>query len=102
LEKEKADLEAALEKEGADLEARVFELEWCQYKDCIGHGLGCKEIYDLHNQRVGRGHVAAPEHQQIVELEFENEKLKDQMAVMAMEGPVAGFGDELSAGEWAY
>jgi hypothetical protein len=26
--------------------------------------------------------------QQIVELEFENEELKDQMAMMAMEGPV--------------
>ena len=40
--------------------------------------------------------------QQISELEEENEKLKDQMAVMAMEGHVAGFGGDLSAEEQAY
>jgi hypothetical protein len=32
----------------------------------------------------------------------ENEKLKDEMAVMAMEGHLAGFGGDLSAEEWAY
>jgi hypothetical protein len=44
------------------------------------------------------------QHQQILELEEENEKLEDQMAIMAMEGPlaVAGFGNELSAEEWPY
>jgi hypothetical protein len=37
---------------------------------------------------------------QVAELEEENEKLKDQMAVMAMEGHVlAGFGGDLSAEE---
>jgi hypothetical protein len=40
--------------------------------------------------------------QQIVELEFENEELKDQMAMMATEGHVAGFGGDLSAEEQAY
>ena len=38
----------------------------------------------------------------ILELEEENEELKDQKAVMAMEGPVAGFGGDLSAEEQAY
>ena len=42
------------------------------------------------------------QHQQIAELEEENEKLKDQMAMMAMEGSVAGFGGDLSAEEQAY
>ena len=40
--------------------------------------------------------------QQVAELELENEKLKDQMAMMAMEGHVAGFGGDLSAEEQAY
>jgi hypothetical protein len=41
--------------------------------------------------------------QQIAGLEEENEKLKDQMAMMmAMEGHVAGFGGDLSAEERAY
>jgi hypothetical protein len=31
-----------------------------------------------------------------------NGKLKDQMAMMATEGHVAGFGDDLSAEEQAY
>jgi hypothetical protein len=39
---------------------------------------------------------------QVAELEEENEKLTDQMAVMAMEGHVAGFGGDLSAEEQAY
>jgi hypothetical protein len=39
----------------------------------------------------------------ILELVDENEKLKDEMAMMAMEGHVAGFGDDdLSAEEQAY
>ena len=38
----------------------------------------------------------------ILELEEENEELKDQKAVMAMEGPVAGFGGDLSAEEQAH
>jgi hypothetical protein len=44
------------------------------------------------------------QYQQIVELELESEKLKDQMAMMAVEGPLwrALFGNELSAEEWAY
>jgi hypothetical protein len=37
-----------------------------------------------------------------LELEEENEKLKDEMAMMAMEGHVAGFGGDLSAEEQAY
>jgi hypothetical protein len=37
----------------------------------------------------------------VLELGEENEELKDQMAVMAMEGPVAGFGGDLSAEEQA-
>ena len=43
------------------------------------------------------------QHKQVTELEEENKKLKDQMAVMAMEGHVAVFGGDLSAGkEQAY
>jgi hypothetical protein len=40
--------------------------------------------------------------QQIAELEEENEKLKDQMAMMAMESHVADFGGDLSAEQQAY
>ena len=92
LEKEKADLEATLAKEKADLEAEILELK-------LEHEQHYKEIYDLYNQGLDEN---MQQYQQIVELEFENEKLKDQMAMMAMEGPVAGFGNELSAEESAY
>jgi hypothetical protein len=97
LEKEKADLEATLENEKADLEAEILELK-------LEHELGSNEIYDLYNQERARSCLDEnmEQYQQGVELEFENEKLKDQMAVMAMEGPVAGFGNELSAEETAY
>jgi hypothetical protein len=40
--------------------------------------------------------------QQEVELEEKIEKLKDQMAVMATGGHLAGFGGDLSAEEQAY
>jgi hypothetical protein len=40
--------------------------------------------------------------QQVAELEEENKNLKDEMAMMAMEGHVAGFGGDLSAEEHAY
>ena len=45
---------------------------------------------------------ALQQHKQVTELEEENEKLKDEMAMIAMEGHVAGFGDDLSAEEQAY
>jgi hypothetical protein len=38
----------------------------------------------------------------VLELEEENEEPKDQMAMMAMGGPVAGFGGDLSAEEQAH
>jgi hypothetical protein len=92
-EKKRADLEATLEKEKADLEAEMLELK-------LEHELGYKEIYDLYMEGLQED---MQQYGQILELEEENEKLKDQMAMMAMEeGPVAGFGSELSAEETAY
>jgi hypothetical protein len=92
LEKENADLEATLEKEKADLEAEVLELK-------LEHKQEIKEIYDLYNEELqeNRGQYG-----QVLELEEENEELKNQKAMMAMEGPVAGFGGDLSAEEQAY
>ena len=54
------------------------------------HELCYKGIYNPYNQELDEN---MQQHQQVVELEFENEKLKDQMAMMAMGGPVAGFGN---------
>jgi hypothetical protein len=72
LEKEKADLEATLENEKADLEAEILELK-------LEHELGYNEIYDLYNQERARSCLDEnmEQYQQVVELEFENEKLKD-------------------------
>ena len=52
--------------------------------------------------RRGAGLELAQHNKQVAELEEENEELKDQKAMMAMEGPVAGFGGDLSAEEQAY
>jgi chromosome segregation ATPase len=90
LEKEKVDLEETLEKEKADLEAEVLELK-------LEHKQEIKEIYDLYNEELQEN---MGQYGQVLELEEENEELKDQM--MAMEGPVAGFGGDLSAEEQAY
>jgi hypothetical protein len=90
LENEKADLEATLEKEKADLEAEVLELE-------LEHKQEIKEIYDLYNEELQEN---MGQHGRILELEEENnEELKDQMAMMATEVPVAGFGGDRSAEE---
>ena len=68
-------------------------------EDCVVHEGEYKEIYDLYNEGLDEN---MQQFQHIVELEFENEELKDQMAMMATEGPVAGFGGDLSAEEQAY
>jgi chromosome segregation ATPase len=92
---------AELDSKNDDLDSKVDDLEIeilviksklaspppCE--DCVVHEGDYKEIYDLYNEGLDEN---MQQYQQIVELEFENEELKDQMAMMATEGPVAGFG----------
>jgi hypothetical protein len=67
---------------------------------CSFNGLtSIKEIYGLSNEGL---QANMGQSGRILELEEENEELKDQKAMMAMEGPVAGFGGDLSAEEQAH
>jgi chromosome segregation ATPase len=68
-------------------------------KDCVVHEEDYKWLSDRYDEKLDED---LQQRQRIVELEFENEVLKDQMAMMAIEGPVAGAGDDLSAKEQAY
>ena len=68
-------------------------------EDCVVHEEDYKWLSDRYDKELDEN---LQQHQQIAELEEENEKLKDQMAMMAMEGSVAGFGGDLSAEEQAY
>jgi hypothetical protein len=68
-------------------------------EDCVVHEGDYKWLSGRYDEKLDED---LQQHQQVVELEFENEELKDQMAVMATEGPVAGFGGDLSAEEQAY
>jgi chromosome segregation ATPase len=79
----------ALEAEKADLQAEIFELK-------TEHKQEVKEIYDLYTEELQENMGQCG---RILELEEENEKLKDEMAMMAMEGHVAGSGDEMSGEE---
>ena len=68
-------------------------------EDCVVHEEHYKWLSDRYDEELDEN---LQQDQQIAELEDENEKLKDQMAMMAMEGHVAGFGGDLSAEEQAY
>jgi hypothetical protein len=68
-------------------------------EDCVVHEEDYKWLSDRYDEELDEN---LQQHQQIAELEEENEKLKDQMAMMAMEGHVAGFGGDPSAEEQAY
>jgi hypothetical protein len=94
LEKEKkADLEATLAKENADLEAEILELK-------LEHKQDYKGIWDLYNE--GLDENSMQQHQQIIELEFENENLKEQIAAMKAGNSEAGAsGDGMSEEEQA-
>jgi hypothetical protein len=65
---------------------------------CVEHRQDYKEMCDLYKEGLQKN---MQQYQQILELEEKNEKLEDQMAMMAMEGHVAGFGGDLSAEEQA-
>ena len=82
----------ALEAEKADLQAEKSD-------QAAKHDEDYRGIWGLYNEGLDEN---MQQFQHIVELEFENEELKDQMAMMATEGPVAGFGGDLSAEEQAY
>jgi hypothetical protein len=68
-------------------------------EDCVVHEEHYKWLSGRYDDELDEN---LQQDQQIAELEEENEKLKDQMAMMAMEGSVAGFGGDLSAEEQAY
>ena len=75
----------APEAEKADLQAEILELK-------PEHKQEVKEIYDLHKEELQENMGQCG---RILEVEEENQKLKDEMAMMAMEGHVAGFGGDL-------
>ena len=93
-----------LQSKNDDLEIEILKLKSklaspppCE--DCVVHEEDYKWLSDRYHKELDEN---LQQHQQIAELEEENEKLKDQMAMMAMEGSVAGFGGDLSAEEQAY
>jgi hypothetical protein len=71
--------------------------------DCVEHKRNYKELDDLNTQeRDERLQQDIEQSNRIIDLEFENQLLKDQMAYGPMEGSVAGFGGGLSAEKRAY
>ena len=105
--KKNADLDSKnvdLQSKNDDLEIEILKLKSklaspppCE--DCVVHEEDYKWLSGRYDEGLDEN---LQQHQQIAELEEENEKLKDQMAMMAMEGSVAGFGGDLSAEEQAY
>jgi hypothetical protein len=94
-----------LDSKNYDLEIDILEIKSklaspppC--KDCVVHEGDYKWLSDRYDEKPRT--CSLQQHKQIVELEFENEELKDQMTMMAMGGSVAGAGDDLSAEEQAY
>jgi hypothetical protein len=88
-EKEESDLEAILVKENARLDAQILELK-------LEHKLDYKELDDLNNhKRDERAQQDIERKHRIIDLEFEIQLLRDEMAMMAMEGSVAGFGGDV-------
>jgi chromosome segregation ATPase len=101
-EKKNADLDSKnvdLQSKNNDLEIEILKLESDLARFCKmieGH---YKWLSDQYDQELIEN---LQQHKQVTELEEEHEKLKDQMAMMAMEGRVAGIGGDLSAEEQAY
>ena len=87
-----ADLEATLERENADLEAEIHELK-------LEHKLDYKKLDDLNNHLLEE---RLQQDKRIIDLEYQIQLLKTDLAYGPMEGSVAGFGDDLSAEEQAY
>jgi hypothetical protein len=92
----------AEEKENADLNDKVFQLQsevrQLVYKceDCVEHERNYKELDDLNNQeRDERMQEDIEQKHRIIGLGYQIQLLKDGMAYGAMEGSVAGFGDDL-------
>jgi hypothetical protein len=57
--------------------------------DCVEHERDYKELDDLNNQeRDERVQQDIKQKHRVIDLEFQNQLLKDQMAMMAMEGPL--------------
>ena len=84
---------------------RQLEVNRLVYKceDCVEHERNYKELDDLNNhERDERAQQDIEQKHRIIDLEFEIQLLRDEMAMMAMEGSVAGFGGDLSAEEQAY
>jgi hypothetical protein len=103
-ERENADLDsknAELDSKNDDLEIEVLEIKSeltspppCE--DCVVHEENCEWLRARYDEELDE---ALQQHKQVTELEEENQKLKDQMVVMATGGPAAGFGGDLSAEE---
>jgi chromosome segregation ATPase len=103
-EKERADLEATLEKEKADLEKEESDLEESDLEAEIlelklEHKLDYKKLDDLNNHLLEE---RLQQDKRIIDLEYQIQLVKDDLAYGPMEGSVAGAGDDLSAEEQAY
>jgi hypothetical protein len=84
---------------------RQLEVNRLVYKceDCVEHELDYKKLDDVNNQeRDERMQKDIKQSNRIIDLEHQIQLLKDEMAYGAMEGSVAGFGDDLNAEEQAY
>jgi hypothetical protein len=81
-----------LERENADLEAEILELK-------LEHKLDYKKLDDLNNHLIEE---RMQQDKRIIDLEYQIQLLKTDLAYGMMEGSVAGFGDDLSAEEQAY
>jgi hypothetical protein len=66
---------------------------------CVEHERNYKELDDRNNQEIEERHQQGI---RIIDLGHQIELLKDDLAYGPMEGPVAGFGDDLSAEEQSY
>jgi hypothetical protein len=87
----RSELIKALEAEKADLQADKSD-------QAAKHDEDCKGIWDLYNEGLDKN---MQQYQQIIELEFENENLKEQIAAMKAGNSEAGSGDEMSGEEQA-
>ena len=92
LQSKNTDLEIEIPEMKSELACRECEM-------CVEHERNYKELDDRNNQEIEERHQQGI---RIIDLGHQIELLKDDLAYGPMEGPVAGFGDDLSAEEQSY
>ena len=92
-----------LQSKNADLKTEILEIKSelaCRECEmCVGHRQDYKDMCDLYKEGLQED---MQQYGRVLEVEEENQKLKDQMAMMATGDPAAGFGGDLRAEEQAY